>query len=119
MADIFSTFLHFRSLTANYNSPLFLPPKQHFSSALHSHNSRFSRTRRRPPHLLLLLKPSPFAASASEIVVISTHGTPITRFTLLISAFAVIAWLLMIFLLLVILVEFSLLRVHSSLELFV
>ncbi|XP_057803968.1 probable protein phosphatase 2C 62 isoform X2 [Salvia miltiorrhiza] len=58
MADLLCSFL-----------PLFLPPKRYSSSALHSLNSR------RPLHLPLLFKHSPFAASASpsDVVVISTH----------------------------------------------
>ncbi|KAL1564663.1 protein-serine/threonine phosphatase [Salvia divinorum] len=64
MADLSCSFL-----------PLFLPPKRYYSCALHSHNSRYSRIKRQhPPHLPLLFKPSPFAASASDIdVIISTH----------------------------------------------
>ncbi|XP_047948446.1 uncharacterized protein LOC125194325 isoform X2 [Salvia hispanica] len=63
MADLSCSFL-----------PLFLPPKRYFSCALHSHNSRISRIKRHPPHLPLLFKPSPFAASASDTdVIISTH----------------------------------------------
>ncbi|XP_042063383.1 uncharacterized protein LOC121807232 isoform X2 [Salvia splendens] len=63
MADLSCSFL-----------PLFLPPKRYFSCALLSHNSRLSRIKRRPPHLPLLFKPSPFAASASDIdVIISAH----------------------------------------------
>ncbi|XP_042061620.1 uncharacterized protein LOC121805720 isoform X2 [Salvia splendens] len=58
MADLSCSFL-----------PLFLPPKR-----LHSHYSRISRIKSHPPHLPLLFKPSPFAASASDTdVIISTH----------------------------------------------
>ncbi|PIN07039.1 Serine/threonine protein phosphatase [Handroanthus impetiginosus] len=77
MADLFCSFLDFRSLTTNCNLHVFLPLKHHYSSALvQSHNSRISGTRRRPLHLTQLCKPSSSPSSSPNFDVISTHEHP-------------------------------------------